>query len=109
MLGLEPSLLYHRRHRGREKSSVIRPQHLPPSTRTAPVLPREKIDVDDADSAAEDHVGESGICPRDERKKQVPQPLHASLSLRNTGFWNQDGVFKSGVQREHKRGEAIKG
>jgi len=25
----------------------------------------------------------------------VPQPLHASLSLRNTGFWNHDILFES--------------
>jgi hypothetical protein len=32
------------------------------------VLPRDEIDMDDVDSKAEDHVGEAGIRPRDERK-----------------------------------------
>jgi len=36
--------------------------------RTVPVLPRDEIDMDDVDTAAEDHVGETGIRPRRERK-----------------------------------------
>jgi hypothetical protein len=36
--------------------------------RAVPVLPRDEIDTDDVDSAAEDHVGEAGIRPRCERK-----------------------------------------
>lgn len=51
---------------------------------TMAVLSSDEIDMDDVDSAAEDHVGEVGICPWDERKNPVPQPLVTSLSLRNT-------------------------
>jgi hypothetical protein len=57
---------------------------------TVPVLPRDEIDMDDVDSAAEDHVGEAGVRPRDERKKPVPQPRPPSLSLRNKGHWKGD-------------------
>ena len=53
--------------------------------RTVPVLPCGDIDMDDVDSAAEDHAGEARIRPRDERKKTGPQPLRMSLSLRNKG------------------------
>jgi hypothetical protein len=41
------------------------------------------------DSRADHHMGEARIRPRDEGKKPVPQPLLASLSLRNKGHWNQ--------------------
>jgi hypothetical protein len=57
--------------------------------RTVPVLLRDEIDMDDADSAAQDHVGEAALRPRDARRR-VPQPLRASLSLRNRGIWNHD-------------------
>jgi hypothetical protein len=55
------------------------------------------------DSRADHHVGEAGIRPRDEGKKQVPQPLVTSLSLRNKRIWNHDIVFGSGVRREQRR------
>ncbi len=57
--------------------------------RAVAVLPRDEIDMGDVDTAAEGHVWEAGIRPRDERKRLVSQPLPRSLSLRNTGFWNQ--------------------
>ena len=34
----------------------------------------------------------------------VPQPLRESVSLLNTGIWNHDRVFESGVRRERRRG-----
>jgi hypothetical protein len=64
--------------------------------RTIPVLPRDEIDRDDVDSAAENHVGDAGSHPTDERERQVPQPLRVSLSLWNTRFWNHDRLFESG-------------
>ncbi len=70
--------------------------------RTAPVLPRDEIDMEDVDSTARDHVGEAASRPWDERKKLVPQPLRASLSLRDKGLWNHDQLFESGVRREQR-------
>jgi hypothetical protein len=57
--------------------------------RKVSVLSRDEIEMDDVDMAAYNNVGEAGIRPRDEKKK-VPQPLRASLSLRNKGCWNRD-------------------
>jgi len=51
--------------------------------------------MDDADSAAEDRVGEAGIRTSGYEKK-VPQPLRTSLSLRNTRFRNHDEYFGAG-------------
>jgi hypothetical protein len=37
--------------------------------RTVPVLPHDEIDMDDVNNKAEDHMGEAGIHPREERRK----------------------------------------
>jgi hypothetical protein len=72
--------------------------------RTVPVLPRDEIGMDDVDTDAGDHVG-AGIRSRDGRKKQVPQLLWVSLSLRNKGIWNHDRVFegRGGANRSGDR------
>jgi len=36
--------------------------------RMMPVLPRDEIDINDVDRAAEGHVGDAGVRPRDRRK-----------------------------------------
>ncbi len=58
--------------------------------RTVPVPPRDEIDMDDMDTAAEDEVGGWDLDFGTQGRRQVPQPLQASLSLRNKRHWNQD-------------------
>jgi len=66
--------------------------------RTVPVLPCDEIDMDDVDSAAEEH-GRLGFA-LGTKGRTVPQPFLPSLFLRNNEFWNHDRLFESEVRRD---------
>jgi hypothetical protein len=50
----------------------------------------------------EGSVVEAGDSSSGREERRLQQPLLASLSLRNTGIWNNDRLFLEGVRREQK-------
>jgi hypothetical protein len=60
-------------------------------TWVVPVLVRDEIDMDDVDSAAEDHVREAGIRPANEGKNT------GSAAARYLAFPAEQGVLESGL------------
>jgi hypothetical protein len=67
--------------------------------RKLPVLPRDEIDRDEVDTAAEDHMGRLGFA-LGAKGRTVPQPLVTSLSLRNKGFGIMTEYSRAGCNEQ---------
>ena len=70
--------------------------------RTVPVSPRDEVDMDDVDCAAEDRLGEAGIRPRDERERQFRSRSVCRFPCGTKGFGIMTDYFKSGRGKQRR-------